>query len=121
MSTAMNEKQLAERVHGRHTALNMLELAEPASLAEEARKTFWIVLRDEALTHAPLPAPKRPGVEPMTNAQAHEFEKVAIPFGKHQGRTVGDIVDEDPDYLDWLCGQSDHFKDQLNRYMLYAY
>jgi hypothetical protein len=29
-------------------------------------------------------------------------ENVVMPFGKHRGRTLGDILAEDPAYLDWL-------------------
>lgn len=29
-------------------------------------------------------------------------EDVTMPFGKHKGKRLGDLVDEDPGYLDWL-------------------
>lgn len=29
-------------------------------------------------------------------------EDQRMPFGKHQGKILGDIVAEDPSYLDWL-------------------
>lgn len=29
-------------------------------------------------------------------------EDVVMPFGKHQGKTLGDILAEAPGYLDWL-------------------
>lgn len=29
-------------------------------------------------------------------------EDVVMPFGKHSGKTLGDIVADDPSYLDWL-------------------
>lgn len=29
-------------------------------------------------------------------------EDVTMPFGKHQGKTLGDILAEDPGYLKWL-------------------
>ncbi len=29
-------------------------------------------------------------------------EDVTMPFGKHSGKTLGDILAEDPSYLDWL-------------------
>jgi uncharacterized protein (DUF3820 family) len=29
-------------------------------------------------------------------------EDTIMPFGKHQGKTLGDILAEDPSYLDWL-------------------
>jgi uncharacterized protein (DUF3820 family) len=29
-------------------------------------------------------------------------EDTVMPFGKHSGKTLGDILAEDPGYLDWL-------------------
>lgn len=28
-----------------------------------------------------------------------------MPFGKHMGKRLGDLLDEDPAYLDWLSDQ----------------
>lgn len=43
---------------------------------------------------------------PYEEAVAYE-----IPFGKHKGRTVGDLANsDDPDevgYFEWLCNQAD--------------
>jgi len=33
-----------------------------------------------------------------------EAEDMTMPFGKHQGKTLGDILAEDASYLDWLSG-----------------
>ena len=33
-----------------------------------------------------------------------DSEDVVMPFGKHKGRTLGQIGDEDILYLDWLNG-----------------
>jgi uncharacterized protein (DUF3820 family) len=30
-----------------------------------------------------------------------------IPFGKYEGQTVQEVLDEDPEYLVWLDGQTD--------------
>ena len=32
-------------------------------------------------------------------------ESAIMPFGKHKGRSLGDIADDDVLYLDWLIGQ----------------
>jgi uncharacterized protein (DUF3820 family) len=35
-----------------------------------------------------------------------------VPFGKHRGKTVEEILDADPRYLDWLTAQ-DWFRDKF--------
>jgi len=32
-------------------------------------------------------------------------EDVVIPFGKHKGETLRDVLRDDPTYLDWLAGE----------------
>jgi hypothetical protein len=51
----------------------------------------------------------------MDDAEAREFEKETIPFGKYCYRPVGEIMQRDPKYLDWLAGCD--FTDALNRYL----
>ena len=34
-------------------------------------------------------------------------EDIRVPFGKHKGKRLGDLLDEDPAYLDWLSGLED--------------
>lgn len=38
----------------------------------------------------------------MTVEQA---ESIDMPFGKHRGKSLGDIAESDVLYLDWLVGQ----------------
>ena len=30
-----------------------------------------------------------------------------MPFGKYRGLSVADIIEEDPQYLEWLCRNTD--------------
>jgi hypothetical protein len=36
--------------------------------------------------------------------QSQRPEDVVIPFGSHRGERLGDVLDADPKYLDWLRG-----------------
>lgn len=120
----LNEKRLAAAIAGRQAADELLALAgtfnaeDHEPFQDRYEQAMWERLRDEALKAAPLPvtAPRR-GSEPMTAAQAREFEKVPMPFGKYEGTPVGDVYEEDPGYLDYLLN-GDDFKVQLNRYLL---
>lgn len=43
-------------------------------------------------------------------------ENVVMPFGKHKGETLGDILADDPTYLDWLKDadiQSDRLREAV--------
>jgi hypothetical protein len=35
--------------------------------------------------------------------------KSRLPFGKHKGETIEEILDNDPNYLDWAVGYIDGF------------
>ena len=41
-----------------------------------------------------------------------------LEFGKHQGLSVSDILEDDPQYIEWLKGEgyevSDEVQDELN-------
>lgn len=36
-----------------------------------------------------------------------EATDTVMPFGKYEGRTLGDIAEHDPLYIDWLSGLND--------------
>ena len=47
-----------------------------------------------------------------------------MPFGKYKGNLLEDIVDDDPDYVDWMLGQEwfqeyedlyEYFETEMNR------
>lgn len=118
--SAIDEKRIAARVEARKTAYLLLEMAGQESFpTDDARETFWTIVRDAALKHAPLPPAKpAPRFLPMTDAQARAFEAVPIPYGKYEHCQVGLIFERDPDYLNWLAGERDGFKEQLSRYLL---
>lgn len=44
----------------------------------------------------------------MKNDYDGQHAKRVMPFGKHKGRTLGDIAEQDVLYLDWLNGRELH-------------
>lgn len=39
-----------------------------------------------------------------------------MPFGKHKGETVADVIDDDPQYMVWLTGEKPGtFTDEVER------
>jgi len=50
------------------------------------------------------PAPRRPTELPTELTHASRPENVIMPFGKYKGKQLGQILADDPLYLDWLVG-----------------
>lgn len=34
--------------------------------------------------------------------------ETTIPFGKHKGHQIEDVIEDDPAYIRWLCENTDH-------------
>ena len=116
----MNGEQRARYVVGRQTARAAIDVAYLERLLPESQEAFWEYLRDEALKHVPAPEVKHPGIAPMNELQAEAFERRELPYGKYKGMLVGDLMTSaaDVNYLDWLAGEFDEFRQDLNRYLL---
>ncbi len=126
----MNDQAIRDRIFGRSLADECLGLArEQFPGASEAMLTaFW----EEAAKSAKealealgvAPEPSGPRLVPMTDQEARAFETTRLPFGKHVGRTVGDVLadDQGPSYLDWLvqASEADRFKEDLRRFLANA-
>lgn len=54
-------------------------------------------------------------IKPMDEKEAIKFEREKVMFGKHAGRTVGEITGDDPDY--WVVITSSDFNKKLTRYL----
>ncbi len=54
-------------------------------------------------------------IKPMDEKEAIKFEREKIMFGKHAGRTVGEVTGDDPDY--WVVITSSDFNKKLTRYL----
>jgi uncharacterized protein (DUF3820 family) len=111
-------ERVQRRVAARKQAHEIVELASDSAekLDKEAAAVFWGVLRDTGLKHAPLPPAKSVSapVVPMTDAEAMEFGEQRMGFGKWAGSLVENVPLK---YLDWLVGQPDVFKGDVERYL----
>lgn len=122
--TETSDDRLKARVEGRNSAKELLQLAkeEAMRIVGDGRRpnafcTFWEEIRDCALEHVPLQPvePKVIRAKPMTDEQAHEFEKEEIPFGQYKAYKVGSVMELNPVFLYWLANQT--FVDDLRRYL----
>lgn len=116
----MNEELVKAKVAARKEATDVLAfvVGEATVVAKDNEPTvvraFWEVIRDAALERVPLPVtePKVLRAKPMTDEQAHRFEKEIIPFGQHANTRVGSVPLQ---YLRWLADQP--FIDELRAYL----
>jgi uncharacterized protein (DUF3820 family) len=46
----------------------------------------------------------------MSRSDLTQAKLVVMPFGKHRGKTLGDILDQDAAYLDWLYDKCDNLQ-----------
>src|SRR5690554_6818867 len=112
-------EQLARRIEGSKTAKAacdlLLEAAADINDPDE-RSGFWNRVEQELRGRLPRASqPSRTRLEPMTEAEAREFEHTTMPFGEHSGQTVGAVMAAYPHYLRWLSAQT--FHDKLRRYV----
>ena len=84
-------------------------------LDETGKRHFWEKLRDVCLSGAPLES-DQPKIKPMSERERLAFENQSIPFGRFEGRQVGDVS---LGYLDALLGYKHEFIRQLERYMIH--
>lgn len=107
------------------TCLDLLD-ESVAGQGELAERIFWRIIRDIALQKCPMVTEnekkesqaREVRVTGMIDAECREFEKQELRFGKYAGMTVGEVYEEDEDYLHWFAAQTDEFKSRLNRYLL---
>lgn len=60
---------------------------------------------------ADIPTKKQepaPRAESAPKKQDIDYGKVTMPFGKHKGKTLSEIYDEAPDYIEWLAENSNN-------------
>lgn len=55
---------------------------------------------------------------PMNPAEREVFEQRTIMFGKHSGKKIWQIAEQDPEWLDWYARQEDELRKSINRYLL---
>lgn len=116
------DEEIRARGDARRSAATIVGLAidETEEMTPDAALAFWTGIREVALGNAPLPvAAEKTKIVPMTDAAARNFETVYLPYGKHEKlkRTVGQMMEAEPMYADWLIGEKDEFKEDLKRYL----
>lgn len=113
-----------ERIRSRKSGEEFFELLKEEAQSfstDESRQQFWTLLACLISDHAGLtyeaptakpadPTPRQ--YQPMLADEAKMFELHLIKFGKHNGKTVGQV---DLDYLHWL--DEDEFRWKLHRYL----
>ena len=112
-----------ERIRSRKSGEEFFELLKEEAqtfTTDESRQRFWTLLACLISDHARLtyeapvktadPIPRQ--YQPMSKDEAKMFELHLIKFGKHNGKTVGQV---DLDYLRWL--DEDEFRWKLHRYL----
>ena len=102
---------IEENIADSKAAADLLSLAEP-----EFGLRFWEVIRDTATERAPLPKETKT-IQRMNEKELREFEKEIMPFGIHFGLSIGEIYENEPQYLRWLVSKSEKFQLDLIRYM----
>src|SRR5208283_5392694 len=107
------DDKIRDRKFGRELAADCLGLAREQfpNASKEMQVAFWEAAArsaDSALTALGVSKPKTDNSPvPMTRPECFRFEKTKIPFGKFSGKTVGDIMEEQGGYLDWLCRETE--------------
>jgi len=114
----MTDAQIKDRVEARGFATETLRIGFDLTFTDDQRLAFWTEIRDRALEHAPLPeVVAKPKIVPMTERTAEFFEKSLVPYGRHNGLAVQVAMEIDPEWIDWIAGQPDEFKENCKRYL----
>ena len=114
----------AARIAGRKAADELLSLADyPPGITDAYRVAFWERMYSEAQkaleTLGTAKLPERTPTSPMDDEEARRFADSPMPFGKYADTPVWQVLEDDPQYLDWLCRvtEEDDWKQNLRRYL----
>lgn len=98
----------------------LCEVRPPGKAGSER---FWEAMAKAAIKLAghnaqssEAPSESRQTIRAMNDIQAREFEQRVMQFGKHQGSTIGFIVECDKQYLE-LFAHGDEFRKDVGRYL----
>ena len=106
-----DSSNLQANIAARHAAVGIMEMLHSAAGVLENPARYWQLLHEEICKQLP---PSKDGPAMMTNAQAAAFERQLMPFGVHRGMPIALVPLE---YLDWLLGESDPFKEKVRLYL----
>lgn len=104
----LNPERLQRRMHGRAQAEAILSLVDLPH--EQCIDAFLDELQRRL---------KPPSVADKARKEGtiRELAATAIEFGKHAGKTFGEVESVDREYLEWLCGSSRELVDNLGTYL----
>lgn len=110
MKYGIDSSALKSRCEARKAAEAVLELL--TELVAGNSEHYWKIIREFAQKQVPSTV----GVEvsPMSDKEARLFGETLMPYGKYSRVAVESVPVQ---YLDWLVGEKDDFKDQLKRYV----
>lgn len=106
--TILNPERLQRRMHGRAQAEAILSLVDlphvdcVEAFLDELQRTL-----------------KPPSLAATTKKERtiRELAMTLMHFGKHAGKTFGEVESVDREYLEWLCGSSRELVDNLGTYL----
>ena len=103
--TIRNRNVIRQIVH------EMLDAFEPKAMNSDDWVTFWKEVKE-------ISTRKLPDDKKLADREqwAKSFEKEICPFGKHKGKNIVEIIQDDPEYLDWIIGQP-NFAYDMDRYL----
>ena len=117
-------QRIATRIQARKAADTLLSLAEyPADVTDVYRIAYWERVCTQAQESLEIlgvaKLPERPKTPPMDDEEARRFRESPMPFGKHADKPVWQVLEDEPQYLDWLCRvtEEDHWKQDLRRFL----
>lgn len=115
----VDEKQVRSRVAGREIAKQILAYAREEILAldidfqeEDVEEAFFEELRKAAAEKLPK---EKPVVAVMGEKEAVKFLSSSIPFGRHAGKSIQEVINTELSYLTWLADEP--FMKDLQRFM----
>lgn len=79
------------------------ELVRYATAEYGRDERFWEVLRNHAVSFAPLPPQPPATIEPLSDEDARRFGRRVLNFGVHRDKCYDDAP---LDYLEWLADQN---------------
>ena len=122
---SIDANAIALKVAARAVADTVVDLiCEQSPTDKISQDAYWAQIK--ARIGGFMPADKRkletrPVISAMSDKEAKRFELTTLDFGKFQGKTIGEVLEEEGFYLDWLqryMEDQSSFKESLRRYLM---
>jgi hypothetical protein len=111
-------ERVQQRVRYRKLARDYVELFEfdLNSTNDSTKEAFW----REIISHSPFarlldpPKEEKPAVEPMTDAEAKDFDRFILRLAPHKGKQIKDVPKSE---LEKMADRPDWFRRALRNYL----